>query len=376
MCRLFKNINGCLQLILYVIVMDACTHTSVEQDYFDINGKGDSLISVILAMDSTRVGLDCNCVINNKLIFMNIHAPHKYEIYTIKQDSLIFEKNFLTIGRGPNELKNPSFQYDFHKNRMYLYSHNNFEDKFFVVDLKDFNNVYNPESWEKKRLPIIYTRGALGILNDTVFVNINCTKTANMFSLSYASNKDNYFQCLNFKYPGEHPDLSFQAQDHLFFGGLKQNYETLTFVYSCYSSPYMFIFDIINEQIENIRYISQVLPIYKATNNLSNPVAMADKSKNGFDMFQVTKNYIYVGYSNVTWGDLDKSVPFKGYPSYYFDRINVFDWHGNFVKRLVLDQPIYYFTVSQDDSYIYASSIDLEHKDQMDQVLRFKINKQ
>lgn len=312
-------------------------------------------------------------IIDDKLIFTRIGAHHQYEIYTIKGDDLIFDGNFLNIGRGPNEMQNPKFQYDPQNNRMYLYSGDNQEDKFFSVHLKDFNNVYNPSTWEKKKLPIIYTRGGLGILNDTLFLNKNDTKTSNMFSLSYASNKDNEFKSLDFPYPGEHPDLSSVGQCFLFTGSMRQRPGSSTFAYSCYFSQYLFVFDIIDEQIKNIRYISQVLPVYKTTNDLYNPFSIANEYKQGFDKYQVTKKYIYVGYNNVTWGDIRNSVLYKGYPNTYFDRINIFDWDGNFIKRLVLDKPVHFFAVSQDDSYIYASSMDLEQEYHPDLVLRFKL---
>lgn len=373
MSSFLKFLGRHLEFLFCLMVLGACVHTSVEQDYyFDEEGSGDLLTSTTLLMDSTRAGMRCDCVIGDKLIFTCLGASHRYEIFSIKGDSLLYERNFMNIGRGPNEMLSPKFQYDSKRNRMYLYSRDNEEDKFFIVDLKDFNNVFKPLSWEKKRLPIIYTRGELGILNDSVFLNTNNTKTANMFSLSYASNKDHEFKCLNFQYPGEHQDLS--LLHFLFTGALKQCPASATFVYSCYFSQYVFIFDIVNEQIENIRYISQVLPIYKVTNDLYNPFTIANEYKQGFDALQVTSKYIYIGYNNVTWGDILNRTPYKGYSNAYFDRINVFDWQGNFVKRLVLDKPVFRFVIDPDNHYLYASSIDITQEDQPDQVLRFKLS--
>lgn len=194
-----------------------------------------------------------------------------------------------------------------------------------------------------------------------------------MFSLTYTKNKDNEFKYLNFQYPGEHPGLSLDDQSSLFKGELKRNPESLTFIYSCYFSQYVFIFDLINEQITNIRYISTVLPVYKITDNLHNPIAIADKYKRGFDLVGVTDQYIYIGYNNLTWWQLRNNDSFKKYPDYYFDWINVFDGDGNFVKRLVLDKPVYTFVTDSDNRYLYASSIDLTQENQPDQVLRFEL---
>ena len=373
MNKLFKIGGRRLQLIVYALIMGACFHASVGPAYFDENGTGDKLVSSVLAMDSTRIGACCNCVIDDRLIMECVGMPHRYEIFIIRGDSLAYESNFLNIGRGPYEMNNPEFQYDPVSSRMFLYSRDNLEDKLFTVDVSDFRNVYDPSGWEKKKLPVLYTRGSLGILSDTVFLNKNYTGTSAMFSLSYAGSKDNTFRCLNFKYPGEHPDLSLSARNYLFMGELKPRPGSSTFVYSCSLSPCVFIFDVINEQIQNVRYISRVLPVYKATNDFYNPVAMKDEYIRGFDVFQVSGKYIYIGYNNVTWGQIRNSIPFKGYPYYFFDRINVFDWEGNFIKRLVLDRPVYRFAADAADKYLYASSIDLTQENQPDQVLRFEL---
>lgn len=373
MCGKLGTLNKIFLLLISLFTLNACSDIPVEQDYFDIKGAGVNLESAILRMDSIRVGMICDCVIDDKLIFKRLDMPYKYEIYTIKKDSLIYENKFLNIGRAANEIRNPRLWYDSHHNRVYLYSLSNFEDKLFIVDVKDFNNLYNPLSWERKKLPILYTRGALGILNDTVFLNKNDTKTSDMFSLSYAGGKDNEFKCLDFQYPGEHPAIISDRLDYLFMGDLKQRPGTASFVYTCYTSPLVFIFDIINEQLQNIRYISRVLPVYKLTGDFSDPFAIADEYRSGFDTFQVTGKYIYIGYNNVTWGQIRNLAPFKGYPNSYFDRINVFDWNGNFVKRLVLDRPVDSFLVTPDDLYVYGSSMEPEKENQPELMLRFEI---
>lgn len=372
---LVKLLEKRFLFMISFLAVSACTDIVLEQDYFDENGTGDQLVSTPLLVDSVRMGAACECIIDNKLIFRRVMTPYGYEIFTLKGDSLLFESNFMNIGRGPYEMNDPEFQYDAANKRMFLYSRDNREDKFFIVDVSDFENVYDPLSWEKKKLPVLYMRRSLGILNDTLFLNRNYTETPDMFSLSYAGSKENAFQCLDFKYPGEHPDLSLLGQNYLFMGNLKQQPGSSTFVYSCYFSRYVFIFDVVAEQIRKVRYISRVLPVYQARDDIYNPVAFADEYKKGLDIFQVTGKYIYIGYNNATWGQIRNFIPYKGFSMSYFDRINVFDWDGNFVKRLVLDKPVRRFAVDAADKYLYASSIDLTQENQPDQVLRFELKR-
>lgn len=376
MYALVKFLEKYLLFVVSALPIMACNHSgSVGTDFFDENGAGDVLPSRVLLMDSVRVGIGCEYMIDNKLIIDLQRSTHRYEIFTMKGDSLIYEGDFMQIGKGPDEMSYPKFKYDRKSNRMFVYSLDNLEDKFFVIDMKDFKNIYNRASWEKRRLPVVYTRSALGILSDTVFLNRSNSMNFNMFSLSYTGDKDNDARGVDFKYPGEHPGLSCNGQDFLFKGDMEKNPGSLTFVYSCYFSQYVFIFDVVDKQIANIRYISKILPVYKVRDDLYNPFGIADQYKRGFNIMRVTDRYIYIGYNNLTWGQIRNMTGYKGYPDYYFDRINVFDWDGNFVKRLVLDKPVSRFVVDKDDHYICASTIDLAQEDQPDQILRFEMKK-
>lgn len=374
MYRLAEYLVMRLLIAVSAFFVGACNHSgSVETDYFDENGTGTELSSQVLYMDSARIGIYCNYVIGDKFILDRNISTHRYEIFTIKGDSLIFENKFMNLGNGPYEMRNPKFKYDQQGNRMFVYSRDNLENKLFVINLNDFKNIYEPTSWEKRQLPLLYMRMRIEIVNDTVFLNKNDTGTPNMFSLSYAGGKDNDFKCLDFEYPGEHPGLSLEAQDFLFKGELEKNPETLTFIYSCYFCQYVFIFDLLNQQITNIRCISKVLPVYKVTGDQYNSFAIADQYKGGFNCMRVTDKYIYIGYNNLTWGEMRNRANFKGYPNGYFDRINVFDWSGNFVKRLVLDKPVSLFVPDLNNRHLYASTIDLTKEGQPDQVLRFDL---
>lgn len=362
-----------LFFLVSVLFLLACNQSEPEKDYFDENGTGQVLSSQILCLDSARVGIGCDYVIGDKLIVDRQVPSHRYEIFTIKGDSLLYEGKFMNIGKGPNEMSYPALKYDQQTNRMFVYSVDNLEGKLFIIDLNNFKNIYDQSSWDKRKLPIIYTRSQMELVNDSVFLNRSNIGGSNMFSLSYLGDKDNDSKSVDFKYPGEHPGLPSSGQDLLFKGTLKRNPKSLTFTYSCYFSPYLFIFDLINEQITNIRCLSAALPVYQVKDDFHNPFGIADQYKSGFTFVEVTDLYIYIGYNNLTWGQLRDRSDFKGYPDYYFDRINVFDWDGNFVKRLVLDKPVRKFVVHSDDNYLYASSLDLTQGEQPDQVLRFML---
>lgn len=75
-----------------------------------------------------------------------------------------------------------------------------------------------------------------------------------------------------------------------------------------------------------------------------------DKNRGGFEWLSVTDKYIYVIYYGITSGDHDKLL---------FQDLNeitllIFDYEGNMVKCLLLDQNVMTFTVTPDDRVLYG----------------------
>ena len=59
-------------------------------------------------------------------------------------------------------------------------------------------------------------------------------------------------------------------------------------------------------------------------------------------------------------GPLLPSRKYKGYPGYYYDEIEVYDWDGNFVRNYQTAQPFMTMSVTDDDSTLYTISVDLD----------------
>lgn len=50
---------------------------------------------------------------------------------------------------------------------------------------------------------------------------------------------------------------------------------------------------------------------------------------------------------------------YNGYPPYFLDKVEVYDWDGNFQCIYEMDVPFRSFIVSPDDNFIYTNTIDL-----------------
>jgi hypothetical protein len=75
-----------------------------------------------------------------------------------------------------------------------------------------------------------------------------------------------------------------------------------------------------------------------------------------------TQNYIYALYYGKTIAETDRSIDRS-------NTIHVYDWYGNPVKEIILDREVFSFDVSEDDSFIIASSMNYP-----DRLFKFNLN--
>lgn len=358
-------------VLLCSIILTGCT-SHVEKDYFDARGEGILLKSKSLGIDSVTGWSFCKMVIGDKLIQYLVGDKYAFSVYNIKGDSLLYENKFVINGNGPYELKVAKIKYLPDRNEMLIFSESASENDVYRVRLNDFNNLYDTKNWEKQKLPVLAFRSTLDFVNDSLYLLLSLTKENSLFSLAYKG-KDNYIKSLNFPYPVDEKE-SASLKFSLFMGKLIKHPTQPKFIYSNNSFRYVMVFELDNEEIKNVRYLSAVVPDYKPVHdNLYWKYSLNKDTKGNCRVIVATEQYCYIGYNNMTIKDKKDEIPFKGYPNAYFDRINVFDWDGNFVKRLVLDQPVYCFSVSPDERYIYATSVDLTQENLPDQVLRFEL---
>lgn len=362
---------GCFLVLLIIFI--GCRCSSGKEGYFDAKGDGEQLCATVLTVDSSVISGTCHLVIENRILQYLVGDSYSYAVYKIKGDSLIYEGKFMRRGNGPYEMQIPRLKYRPGKNELIVYSADPSKNDFYRVDLNDFGNLYNPRLWIKDRLPALPTRDCLEFIDDSIYIHSSYTKCNSLFSLSYKG-RDYFYAGLNLLYPADENNTDLLLKRFLFKGKLIKHPGRSTFLYSSEFFKYVIVFDLDKEEIRNIRYISGVQPDYKPVTG--DPYHLFTFNKNAEDGCKVifaTESYVYIGYNNMTWEDINNKVQFKGYPDSYFDRINVFDWEGNFVKRLVLDKPVRRFAVDAADKFLYASSIDLTQEHQPDQVLRFEL---
>jgi hypothetical protein len=131
-------------------------------------------------------------------------------------------------------------------------------------------------------------------------------------------------------------------------------------VYICGGGKYVELFKINNKEIMERKVISNTFPNYKVAKDNLNYGTSKDDNNHGFTSF-VTDQYIYLKPVEFTFEMIRTGGKYKGYPCQYNDRVDVWDWDGNLVKRYEFDVPFHTFGVDEENNTIYVQTDDLEN---------------
>lgn len=126
-------------------------------------------------------------------------------------------------------------------------------------------------------------------------------------------------------------------------------------LYVCDEGRYASILNLSGSSVLSETKIYDEYPQYKDSGDGFNPRRNPD-SHIGVNSF-ATDSLIYVSPVECKL-DKGKYIPdnYKGYPPYFTDRIEVYDWDGNYVRTYSLDVPFGNFYVSGDNRFLYTIS--------------------
>ena len=121
------------------------------------------------------------------------------------------------------------------------------------------------------------------------------------------------------------------------------------YAYVCKEGSYLEIFELNNASVTNRLQVLDVKPRFKQNGNT---YSMLDRKNRGLRVRATGRNlFVYYNHPVELRG-------YKGYPGYFNDYIDVFDWKGKRIKRLMFDRPFSDFILSDNGDIIYASTID------------------
>ena len=136
------------------------------------------------------------------------------------------------------------------------------------------------------------------------------------------------------------------------------------FVYGTRPGRYLAVMMAVDDAVEVLCRLYDVFPRFFEKNH--NIRYLPDQHKGV--KIKVSQNRLYV---SVYPDRKAEEKDYKGYPSYCFDEIEIYDWDGRFIKCIRTDRPYSTFCPSSDDRYLYTTSIDLETGEDM--LLRYEL---
>ncbi|MCI1640531.1 MAG: TolB-like 6-bladed beta-propeller domain-containing protein [Bacteroidales bacterium] len=290
-------------------------------------------------------------------------------IYKIDGDSLKYAAGIINKGRGPHEFIYVEFSIS--KDTLYV---SNSSPSGGILDiwgipLDDISNIKDYSRWKD------YKWSGQDIMNGLSFVKIKDSE----FLISGAVNNTRHFLSkIDFSTNKLHQFDLWPKDSTAAPVSLKQFEYTQSklftnngkLLYACLEGRYMFISKIGDNTLGQPVEIYSHLPDYKLGHDGQN-LKHNEDCEYGIYPY-TTSRFIYAQLSR-SRKEINASADYKGYPPYYFDEIEVYDWNGKFIGNFKTDRPFFTFAVSPDDSFIYTLSMDLQTKERA--IMRYQLPK-
>lgn len=263
---------------------------------------------------------------------------------------------FLNVGRGPFEVNYSKVKS--HKDTIYVMSHNPVGLLGMIVI--PINGIHDKSMWkysDYSDLNGMQIGGDFDVISSSEYVilgeNYNVSNVLSIVGKYEGSYK---------KAVGFWPDDRFSGgkipKQLIYMGASKIFYNKGKLLYACSDGRYVSILDISSYPPMEIPVYDE-FPIYAQASDGLNP-KRSSKSKRGVYAY-ATDSLIYISPLECLIRD-GKYLPdnYKGYPAYYNDEIEVYDWNGEYRCTYVLDKPFCNFYVCDNDRCMYVMTIDKE----------------
>lgn len=299
-------------------------------------------------------------------IFWQPENEREFSVFHLKDDSLLYDGAFLTIGRGPFELNEGKVHYVPENNSVVVVGLN-FYGKTFVIPLDTLSNLFSHDRWREYNTK--HTQYSLGPTPiDTVTYLVHLIDDRKLFSI--LDMRTQAMTKLEIEYPD---DVVVPAEEKAMvaYGGqaAKRPWHN-QFVYSSGTGHYVVIYKYDeNNHVNEEKIVFNELPKYSVVNNKAR---RSDENLDGL-VIAVSENYIYLSDTNLTLGDYRSAGEMNknGYPGGYSKTIYVCNWNGEPVTKYELDRAAVYCSVDKNDEYLYAFSFD--EKTYESDIVRFKL---
>ena len=345
-----------MKRILYVIYI-GLTVIGCRQEQQDKKSVTDHISGESLSCKAL-VGSAFVCLHDNMVIMKSFSKDSVAVIYQERADSLHYVKHIGIRGRGPYEFIDAIFSYD--SDSLYILNESSSGNMLHLraMGMADMGQIDNYKLWKEYKLDWME-----GFMSGDSFVPLDGQKflflgdkwgEQNLISL--VDLKNNELVPLNYWIEDDYDGPVIPKQSiYMINSSIIRNGNKILF--ACGEGRYLEILELHNGEITGRTPIYTITPKYEPDKDGLNYKIKYDNYR-GMQVC-TTDKYIYAFLR--VWTPERK--PYKGYPWYCFDEVEVYDWNGNFIKNYQTDIPFYDMIVSNDDKTLYTLTQDNDTKE-------------
>ncbi len=349
--------------MVFLISISACNYQG--KDKYQTKDITESLFGVKLETTSLE-GSGIVCTYENYLLLKEIRDTSRLVVYKIDNDSLVLFRRLIDRGRGPHEF----YYVEYALSGDTLFVSNSDPSgihDIYGISLTDMSQIDDSNRWSVYSFPkqdMLMTGLSFARYKGNQFiVAAGQADTRQIFTLADFDKGE--LRPLDF-WPKDSTRGPLHAKQMVYMQS-KLCCQNDRILYANLNARYMFIATLKDGKLEPRSIIYSHLPQYTIMQDGN--VRFKGTGEQGI-LLGTTPDYIYAQIGR-TAKEMSSSETYKGYPKWYVDQIEVYDWNGNFVANYQTDTPFYSFAVSDDNHFLYTMSMNLDEGDQI--IMRYEL---
>lgn len=283
---------------------------------------------------SDSIRLSSDFIFLGDLLILSDFGDFDYlKAIDVKSDKIV--KKFGKLGEGPCEIKPHSNIQRVNDFTVGVFDRQGF--RYLEYSIENIDSVYCQNETKKFDFNI----QKLVKLNDDFFFGVGLYDGRYILTNSTNYSIDSIF--LDYPFNDELP-ISFEEKAMLFQGNFTTNSKLQRIAFATRSSPALDILSFESNKIDVVKRISgTTLPIF-ASDNTGQLIGATLDNSNVWGYLSITSSnsYLYLLYSGKRTDEEYQNS----------DIVLVYDWDGNLVKKLNLDQKVSEIVVDEDDNYL------------------------
>ena len=331
--------------LLYILGLSLVLHT-----LYSCGTKDNTIPETKLTISSIYTGVDVFSLVgasDSVIIGYSLYDTQLCRVYSIENEEIKEIGSFLRKGRAKNEVLTPIFSC--RNDTVYVTEIGMKGGGILRIPINDYDNE---NKWTTLDLTWADTVGEIhnieSLGNDRFLVATSYSQSNGFLYLIDCSKKESIDLQYTIEDGCDHEAFT-KALIYSNNSGLLYKQREDLIAYTCGEGKYFEIASIKGGELTDRRVIHGYMPKYNTKRNGSIlSYELQEKEYRGI-MSYGTENRIYLGY-------LNNRTRKDGYPKFYMDIIDVFDWEGNLLSRLRLEKPFACFVVTNEDHHLYSIS--------------------